>query len=167
MAAIKRPTRKWTRTRVSRAASLSGSLAPVTFGVMFQMNRQGTRILIAMAGIAILALLALAMLDSGHIVVPKWYKNTNRYKTRSLRASLGGIAEGFAKGAVLPPDNGQPVLVAEPDGWGLPVQYSYETDVPVIRAAGADGRLNTRDDVVLKVNITNDSRGIGASRAKP
>ncbi len=110
-------------------------------------------ILIASGVVLLLCAMTLTVLDSGWVLLPKWYAKTDRYKSRSLKAALYDTATAFELMDV-PPSEGAPEIYEEKsERWGTPVQYGYEEGKPTLRAAGRDRLLNTKDDIVQKVAL--------------
>jgi len=121
---------------------------------MFEMKKHGRRNLVIVASMAALIVLTFVILDSGWVIAPKWHTKSERYQAKSLRTALAGIAGGYERAGTLPSKDIPQVLSEDTQRWGFPVQYSYEDDTPTLRAAGADGKLSTDDDILQRVNIT-------------
>jgi hypothetical protein len=94
-------------------------------------------------------------LDSGWVFVPEWYQKTNRFGKKAMRTTMINSASYFAKHKSVPNSDAGEILYDDAEFWGTPVLYSYENGEPTIRAAGKDRTLNTKDDLIQKVCITN------------
>ena len=74
-----------------------------------------------------------------------------------MKTVLIGIANGFKASDILPPEDSPQIINKDNDKWGCPIQYSYENNIPTLRSAGVDGKLNTDDDITQEVDITIES----------
>jgi NADH:ubiquinone oxidoreductase subunit 3 (subunit A) len=101
-----------------------------------------------------ISVVGIIILDSGWVLVPKWYQKTNRSRARSMHSILTGIALSFEQTDIPPPADSIQVLEEKTERWGTPIQYSYENGEATLRSAGKDQKLNTKDDITKKVRIT-------------
>ena len=101
-------------------------------------------------------LLSIVALESGWIIVPKWYSKTNHSQVRSMQRILTTMALTFEQTDISPPVDSIQILEEKTDRWGTPVQYSYENSEATLRSAGKDQKLNTKDDITQKIRITSE-----------
>lgn len=121
------------------------------------MNR--TRpIAIALAGLATCAVLWF-ILNHDWSRLRQWYKSTEFCLSRSYVQGVTMTARWLEDDAIRPKPNGTDVHI-DFNSWGDPMRYQWENGRAILRAAGRDKRLNTKDDIVRVVKIKEETNHV-------
>jgi hypothetical protein len=83
------------------------------------------------------------------------YQDTDFAQQRALRKFLRYVAADFETRQREPPVGKPGEFHVDFNDWGHPLQYGWEDGVAVVRGAGKDRKLYTRDDITICVQLTN------------
>jgi len=145
------------------SAIVLGSLRSKTrFSPLVNINvRKGIMkrpIMIAALGV-ILCIVLWTMLDGGYFAIRRWYGRTNIVQRRHFRKNIRLMAAHLEESQRRPSDVSTNLHIDFND-WGHPIQYEWEDGVAVLRGAGQDRTLHTKDDVSSTVALKKRPEGI-------
>jgi len=86
------------------------------------------------------------LLNGGAKKMGTRYADTDFARNRTLAKNIDRMAAILAE-SPRPPEGKVQELHIDSNDWGHPIQYGWENDVALVRAAGKDGMLHTGDDI--------------------
>jgi hypothetical protein len=85
------------------------------------------------------------------------YENTDFAQHRGREKFLRLTARDFETKHLAPPQDKPMEFHIDFNDWGHPLQYGWENGIAVLRSAGRDRKLYTSDDIMVRVQLTNQT----------